>query len=151
MSETGLEACLYRRQFEVPFRDIDVFAHVNNVAFMTWCEDIRIRYFEDVIGEPLQNGARGMIIVRMEYHYLKQVYVKDVITLGCRTSRLGKKSFDLHYEVYNETRRERAGWGVSVLVAYDYAAKHSIAVPANWRERITAYESVKPEELLPVR
>lgn len=150
MNDLDLKACRYRRQFDVPFRDVDLFAHVNNVAYMHWCEDIRIRYFEDVIGQPVDNGSLGMIIVRMEYHYLAQVYFKDEISIGCRTSRLGKKSFDFRYEVWNQTRSERAGWGVSILVAYDYAAKHSIAVPSHWRERITAYETVKPEELTPL-
>jgi acyl-CoA thioester hydrolase len=133
------------QRFHVPFRDVDMFDHVNNVAYMTWCEDIRIRYFELVLGEPIKGGKHGMIIVRMEYHYLKQVFYNDEIVLGGRISRIGKKSFDLHYEVWNETRKERAGWGLSVLVAFDYAANHSIAIPPGWHARIKAFETVPPD------
>lgn len=142
---SGIDACRYVRPYEVPFRDIDMFQHVNNVAYLTWCEDIRIRYFEDVIGRPVKSD-QGMIIVRMEYHFLKQVYYMDNMRIGARTTRLGTKSFDLHYEIYNDTRSERAGWGVSALVAYDYAAKHSIAIPPSWRERMAEFEIVKPEQ-----
>jgi acyl-CoA thioester hydrolase len=151
LSEHGIAECRYRQEFQVPFRDVDMFDHVNNVAYMTWCEDIRIRYFEDVMGVPIKGSLKSMIIVRMEYHYLKQVQYRDAIVLGARTSRLGTKSYDMRYEVWNETRQERAGWGLSVLVAFDYAANHSIAVPPEWRERVAAYELVKPEEPASVR
>jgi acyl-CoA thioester hydrolase len=151
VSDHNIADCRYRQRFTVPFRDVDMFDHVNNVAYLTWCEDIRIRYFEEVVGVPIKGSPKSMIILRMDYHYLRQVGYRDEIILGARTSRFGTKSYDMHYEVWNETRQERAGYGLSVLVAFDYAANRSIPIPDEWRDRVGAYELVKPEEPAPAR
>jgi acyl-CoA thioesterase FadM len=55
---------------------------------------------------------------------------------------------DFTYELWRAD--ERIGHGLSTLVAFDYEANRSIAVPDEWRRRIAAYEVVAPAAALSV-
>ena len=47
-------------RFSVPFADVDMMQHVNNVAYIRWCETLRAEYFARVMGTQI-NSERGMI------------------------------------------------------------------------------------------
>ena len=133
--------CVMR--FRVPFCDVDMMQHVNNAAYVVWAETIRGVYFGDVLGESI-TGARGIIMARLEFDYEQPLDYREEVAVGCRVVRMGRKSFDLVYEIWSETRKERAARGLSTIVAYNYEAKTSIVIPERWREVIAAYEVVAP-------
>ena len=43
----------YRRPIEVRFGDTDAMGHVNNAAYLTYCEMARAGYYETVTGHQL--------------------------------------------------------------------------------------------------
>jgi acyl-CoA thioester hydrolase len=133
--------CITR--FQVPFCDIDMLQHVNNASYVVWVETVRCNYFAEVLKESLV-GTNGVILARLELDYEQPLDYREEVTVGCRISRIGRKSFDFAYEIWSETRQLRAARGVSAMVAYDYKAKASIVIPERWREIITAYEVVAP-------
>ena len=90
------------------------------------------------------NGTNGMILARLQFEYAQPLDYREEVAVGCRISRLGRKSFDFAYEVWSETRQLLAAHGNSNMVAYDYQAKASVVVPESWREIVTAYEVVAP-------
>jgi acyl-CoA thioester hydrolase len=135
--------CITR--FQVPFCDIDMLQHVNNAAYVVWAETIRCIYFAEVLKESL-TGANGIILARLELDYEQPLDYREDVAVGCRISRIGRKSFDFTYEIWSETRHIRAARGLSLMVAFDYTARKSIVVPERWREIIAAYECVAPSE-----
>lgn len=130
-------------EHEVEFGEIDMLRHVNNVRYAVWAESIRSIYLADVIGEDIW-GRRGMIIARHDLHYEAPVRYRDRITVGGRISRIGTKSFDFETGVWVRARKARAFRAVATLVAYDYEAERSIAIPEAWRTKITAFENIPP-------
>lgn len=133
--------CITR--FRVPFCDVDMLQHVNNASYVVWVETLRCIYFAEVLKESLAS-ANGMILARLEFDYEQPLDYREEVAVGCRISRIGRKSFDIEHEIWSETRQIRAARGLSAMVAYDYAAKESILVPERWREIVTAYEVVAP-------
>jgi len=133
--------CITR--FQVPFCDIDMLQHVNNASYVVWAETARCIYFAEVLKESLA-GATGIILARLELDYEQPLDYREEVAVGCRISRIGRKSFDFAYEIWSETRQVRAAQGRSAMVAYDYTAKASIVIPGRWRELIIAYEAVAP-------
>jgi acyl-CoA thioester hydrolase len=137
----ALEDFRYRLDIRVVFHDIDYYRHANNVAYITWMETARIDYCKFAFDRPL--GARtNVIMAAQKFTYERQAKHDDLLVMGCRCSRIGRKSLELTYELWNGA--ERAGHGTSALVAFDYAGSRSIEVPAEWRERIAAYEVIPP-------
>ena len=133
--------CIMR--FRVPFCDVDMMQHANHASYIVWAETARSVYFADVLGESV-NGANGMILARLEFDYERPLDYLEEIAVGCRISRIGRKSFDFAYEIWSETRKERAAHGITTMVAYDYGAKATRLVPERWRGIVAGYEVVVP-------
>ncbi len=127
-------------RFSVPFADVDMMQHVNNVAYIRWLETLRAEYFAQVMRTPI-NGDRGMIQATINFTYERQLSYRERIAVGCKIPRVGTKSFDFSYEVWNETHRERAAHGITTMVAFDFSSNRTIAVPQTWRDAIAEYES----------
>jgi acyl-CoA thioester hydrolase len=137
----ALEDFSYRLDIRVVFHDIDYYRHANNVAYITWMETARIDYCKAAFGRPL-GAPQNVIMASQSFTYERQVQHDERLVMGCRCSRIGRKSLDFTYELWSS--EERAGYGISALVAFDYAANESIEVPAEWRARIAAYERIPP-------
>ena len=133
----------YVMRFRVPFCDVDMLKHANHAAYVVWAENARCVYFDDVLGEAL-NGINGIILARLEFDYERPLDYREDVAIGCRIGRIGRKSFDFLYEIWSETRQERAAQALTTVVAFDYERKTSIAIPERWRELIAAYEVVAP-------
>jgi len=127
-------------QFTVPFADVDMMQHVNNVAYIRWCEMMRAEYFAQVMNVPI-NGDRGIIQANIHFTYERQLRYREQIAIGIRISRIGTKSWDFQYEIWSETHGHRVAHGTTTVVAYDFVARKSMPVPQGWRDAIAAYEA----------
>lgn len=121
------------------FREIDVLGHVNNVRYCEWAEHARCIYFADVIGENIA-GATGAILAKHDMHYLNMVRYRENVIIGGRITRWGGKSFDFVTEIWSETLSRCVFRSTAVLVAYDYSAASTIAVPEHWRGRAEEFD-----------
>ncbi|HEY0382136.1 MAG TPA: thioesterase family protein [Candidatus Elarobacter sp.] len=137
----ALEDFRYRYDIRVVFGDVDYYRHVNNAVYITYMETARIDYCEVAFGKPL-GSPQNVIMASQRFDYERQAQYNDRLVMGCRTSRIGTKSLDFTYELWRGG--ERIGHGLSTLVAFDYEANRSIAVPGEWRRRIAEYEIVAP-------
>jgi len=133
-------------RFQVPFSDIDMLQHANNVSYIVWAESARCTYLAEVLELPLDRST-GVILARQEFTYERPLDYRESVAVGCRVSRMGTKSFDFSYEVWSQTHRVRAAWGISAMVAYDYTTKASVAIPALWRKIVAGYEPLSPQGL----
>ena len=127
-------------RFSVPFADIDMMQHANNVAYIRWAEMMRSEYFAQVTNEPI-NGTHGIIQANIDFTYERQLKYREKIAVGCRISRIGTKSWDFEYEIWSETYGHRAARGITTVVAYDFVEQQTIAIPAHWRKAIAAFEA----------
>ncbi|HTU70654.1 MAG TPA: thioesterase family protein [Candidatus Baltobacteraceae bacterium] len=126
-------------RFTIPFSDIDMLQHVNNVAYIRWCEMVRTEYYARVMNTPI-TGERGIIQANINFTYERQLRYREAIAVGVRISRMGTKSFDFGYEIWSETYDARAAHGITTVVAYDFIGQHSIEIPAAWRDAIDDFE-----------
>jgi acyl-CoA thioester hydrolase len=143
----ALDDFRYRLDIRVVFHDIDYYRHVNNAMYVTYMETARIDYCAVAFGKPL-GSPQNVIMASQRFDYERQAQYDDRLVMGVRTSRIGTKSLDFTYELWRAG--ERIGHGLSTLVAFDYEANHSIAVPDEWRRRIADYEVVAPAGALSV-
>lgn len=123
----------------VRFADLDAMGHLNHAKYLTYMEQARILYIRDVCGFDLSWEDFGVILANIICDYLQPVAFAEVITVYCRCSRIGGKSFDIDYLLVNE-QNEAVATGKTVLVAFDYHRNQTIPVPDDWREKITQFE-----------
>lgn len=115
--------------------------HVNNVRYCEWAEHARCTYFADVIGEDI-TGSTGAILAKHDMQYLNMVRYREHVVIGARISRWGGKSFDFETVVWSEDEARCVFRSTAVLVAFDYAAQATIAVPAQWKVRVSRNEEL---------
>ena len=118
----------------VRFRDLDPMGHVNNAVFLTYIEQARVAFLEDA-GAATGIEDMNIIVARIEIDFRAPVRMGDEIQIGVRASRVGTKSFELEYEL--RVDGELVAEAKSVQVAYDYARREAVAVPEEWREKLT--------------
>jgi acyl-CoA thioester hydrolase len=118
----------------VRFRDLDPMGHVNNAVFLTYLEQARVAFFADA-GAATGLQDMNMIVARVEIDFKAPVRLGDEVEIAIRASRFGTKSFDLEYVLSVEG--ELVAQAKSVQVAYDYARREPVAVPAEWREKLS--------------
>jgi len=114
----------------VRYRDADAFGHVNNAVYLTYLEDARNAWLQEL---GLVRGVAdiAMILARVEIDYRSQLEIGEEVEVGVRCARIRTKSFDLEYEL-------RAAGGLvaearTVLVGFDYERNGSAPLPDRWR------------------
>lgn len=115
----------------VRFRDLDAIGHVNNAVFATFLEQARIAFLE-----PKGANVANMILARLEIDFRSPAELGETIEISVTPSRVGKKSFDLSYELRAGDRL--VAEAKTVLVAYDYERAESVEIPEEWKERLAA-------------
>jgi len=127
-------------RFTIPFADIDMLQHVNNVAYIRWCEMVRTEYFASVMHADI-TSERGIIQANINFTYERQLHYREAIAVGVRVSRMGTKSFDFGYEIWSETHDHRVAHGTTTVVAYDFVNRRTIEIPPEWRLAVDAFEN----------
>jgi acyl-CoA thioester hydrolase len=124
---------------EVTFRDLDVFGHVNNAVYLTYVENARIGYMQEVLGIESFDDLL-VIVANVNIDFRTRASLGETLEVGARVSRIGTKSFDIDHEIRGADDRLVAV-AATTLVTFDYRGDSTMPVPDLWRERIEAFEA----------
>lgn len=138
----------FRRAIEVRFADTDAMGHVNNAAYLTYCEIARAGYYEAVTGEPLPLGAHGasegMILAEARITYRAPAFYGEILTIEARVGRIGRSSFTQEFRLTAPHSRHGDARLVavseSIQVMYDYTAERPIPMSVELAAAIEAFE-----------
>jgi acyl-CoA thioester hydrolase len=130
----------------VRFADTDAMGHVNNAKYLTYCEIARIRYWTDITGEPIAlgtEGAESLILAEARITYRAPAFHGEVVTVESRATRIGRSSFTLEHRLLACVKGEPprlVAVSESILVRYDYASAHPVALSDAHVAAIEAFE-----------
>lgn len=125
-------------KIQVRFRDCDMMGHINNAVYLSYFEQARMHYFEQLIGADWDYKKDGILLVRNEVEYLKPILLHDVPEILVYLEAIGEKSFTLGYEV--KVDGELRSKGLSKLVCFDFASQQTVSVYPRMR---TAFQKIK--------
>lgn len=120
------------KKLNIRFADIDVMGHVNNAIFLSYFEEGRMAYFEEVIGTDWNWTKDGVVLARNEVDYKFPILLKDKPVIDTWLVEVGTKSLIFEYCIYCEEEKVYAK-GKSVLVCFDYEKGVTKEVPEQWR------------------
>ena len=126
----------------IRFSDLDAFKHVNNACYLTYIEQARIAYFNDIVGWDYNWSKKGIILAKATLDFIFPIHMEDEVYIYTRCSRMGTKSFDLQYRVIKtkDGKEILLSDASTVMVAFDYELQKSIEVPSEWKDLIKVYE-----------
>ena len=127
---------------DIRFRDLDALAHVNNVVYLTYVEQARVRYFDEVFGNRHDWDEWGVLLARTEINYIQPLLFKDVAKCGLECVAIGRKSMEYHFKMFKTVDGVdvEVASGVNILVSFSHSENKSIEVPTAWKTAVEAYE-----------
>ena len=128
----------FKHAVEVRFRDIDIGGHAHHSQAIIYFEEARAAYWRDVVGRPGLEDV-DYILAEIEVRYKQRVLYPDTLEVRVGVNRLGRKFFEMEYEVYSSNGALLVS-GSSTQVMYDYAVGASKRVPEDVLDRITAHD-----------
>ena len=123
--------------FPVHWSEMDALGHVNHTRYLVWMETARIALFHDIGLMDVPNIGPILANVNADYH--QPVHHPAELWCGVRVTRIGTKSFTLHYAVGNQGEPDKwVAEATSVIVVYDYKSNRSCKIPENVRTLLEA-------------
>lgn len=103
------------------FADVDANGHINNVAFVTFFENARIRYLQEQLkGLRVLTGAE-VVVAHIELDLKRQMFYPGTIRAGARLIELRRSSLVIGQAIFDQEGR-CAATGHVVLVSIDKAS-----------------------------
>ena len=128
---------------QVRYGDLDPQWHVNNAKFLTYFEQARVHYFIQLgLFSKKQSFLEvGIILADAHVTFLAPVLFGMQVRVSVRVTRLGNKSLNMEYRMYDEISGAELASGSTVLVTFDYHRQVTIPIPDIWREKIGVFEN----------
>lgn len=124
----------YRTELDVRFSDLDLVGHVNNAVYATYCEQARVRFFEDAL--DVRSTDISIVLASLELQYRSPIEGIGTVTVELDVTEVGNSSFTTTYELSYEG--EVVATAESVQVAVDPETRESARVPDSWRDAFGA-------------
>ena len=119
---------------QVRFRDLDPMQHVNNALYVTYLEQARADFYEEVVGVAL--GDIETVLVQLEVSFEQEIADTDSVTIVLTVGDLGETSIPMDYEIRDGDDRFATARTVQVFV--DEGGDGARPIPDRYRERLTA-------------
>ncbi|MFN5444352.1 MAG: acyl-CoA thioesterase [Crocinitomicaceae bacterium] len=103
------------------FKDCDIMGHVNNSVYLTYIEEARIFFFNQLISEDWDWRKNGIIIKKHEITYDEPLFLGDNIEIESKLGKINNSSFELHHKIMMNNKIKSTA--ISVLVYFDYITK----------------------------
>ncbi len=131
-------------KIKVRFSDLDAMQHVNNATYLSYLEEARLSYFNDIFNTQINNLDFEAIIGRIEIDYLIPIMFGDEVEVFTRTVKLGNKSIDVEHIIAIKKGNEfvKAATSSTKLVYYDYKKQISKEIPEEIKKTIAQFEEL---------
>ncbi|HLO58739.1 MAG TPA: thioesterase family protein [Bacteroidales bacterium] len=124
---------MFSFQITPRFGDIDGLGHVNNNVVPTWFETARNPFFR-YFNKDLDLKQWNLILARFEVDFLNQMYYGRDVEIRSWVTRLGRSSFEIYQEAWQDDKI--GAKGKAVLVHFDFAEQKSVPVPGDIKKEL---------------
>jgi len=127
---------------EVRYGDLDPQGHLNNAKYLTYFEQARVRYFEDLglFSKDQSFMDIGVIVADIHIKFRAPVYLGAAVRVGVRAAVIGNKSITLEQTIVDGESGQVYADGTVVLVTYDYHLHKTVPVSEAWRQKFKQFE-----------
>lgn len=116
---------VHDKTFDIAWGDMDALGHVNNARYFDYFQQARIDWLHTLNLNLTEN--EGPVVIHVACTYLKPIIYPATLTLHTKAHSLGRSSFCLDHDVFqNEVLMAQ---GVSKIVWVDYVKNKSIRLP----------------------
>lgn len=127
-------------ELRIDWADLDLFGHVNNVAFFKYIQAARINYCEHIgLSSLLDGGNDSFMVVSSHCQYKKPLLYPGNITIMVKADWLKNSSFQLSYQIINSGQIMVAE-ASDILVVFDHMQKEKKLISNGLRKKFEQLE-----------
>jgi acyl-CoA thioester hydrolase len=124
-------------EIRIDWGDLDMYEHVNNVAYMKYLQSGRVNFWEaSGIHEFYRNSNQGTMLVSTKCDFIKSLHYPGTATIKTKLDFIGNTSFGLKHIILNDNG-EICAEGKDVVVCFDFDNNKTFPVPEWMREKIS--------------
>ncbi len=122
------------------FFDLDVYRHVNNAVYSTYCEEARAAYCRHLDIFLPHKKKIGFVIAKAELEFLSPVELGEELEIFIRSGNLGRARFDFTYLMNSLVRDKAVFKGRTTCVCWDLARQRPAPLDSRERRIMTDFE-----------
>lgn len=114
---------------------MDLYGHINNVAFLKYVQTARIEFWESLglASKPDDTGF-GFVLASTHCDFKANLFYPGHVRIKTELEKIGNSSITLYHTLWNDNE-EIAAEAKDVLVTFDYTERKKMEVPDWLRER----------------
>jgi acyl-CoA thioester hydrolase len=133
---------MHEKRVEIRWHDVDAYRHVNNAVFLTYLEEARDEWLEQVLGRS--DELWDFVLGRVEIDYRQELTQEDdAVIVRCSLSSAGNSSVRTAEEILKLDGSVSAE-AKAVLVALDRVTKRPRPLTAQERAALQAEGDAAP-------
>ena len=126
-------------KIDTEWAELDLFGHINNVAFFFYIQKARIKFCEHIGLTTLNElNKLGFMVASSKCDYKKPLFYPDQIQISLSVANIGNTSFQLSYEIKN-SQLEVVANATDVLVVFDYEERSKKLITEDLRKKLIQY------------
>lgn len=120
----------------IDWSDLDLFGHVNNVAFFKYIQAARVGFCEHIGLTTLNDQSRpGFIIAATNCIFKKPLHFPGSVKVTTTTAWIKNTSFQLNH-ILTDKNGETVAEAYDILVVFDYEKNQPVPVDEPLRKKI---------------
>jgi acyl-CoA thioester hydrolase len=125
--------------YDIDWVSLDLFGHVNNMAFFFYVQKARVTLCEGIGLTSLNEaGKLGFIVASSQCNFLKPLFYPGIVSVHGHIKTIGRSSFTLNYKLFNQTH-ELCATAEDVLVLYNYQQRLKVSIDESLNARMIQY------------
>jgi acyl-CoA thioester hydrolase len=124
----------------IDWSEMDLFGHVNNVAYFNYIQASRVNYWErSGLAGSFEATRIGPILLSTGCQFIKPLHYPGNITVEARIEFIKNTSFGIHHRILNE-QLEIAAEAHDVIVTFDFNKNDKSPVSDLFRKAVEEIE-----------
>lgn len=125
-------------RLRIDWSEMDLYGHVNNVAFMKYVQAARVDYWEQAgITQMHAQTNKGPMLASTQCNFLKPLFYPGTVAIQTRVEFTRNTSFGLFHQLFND-KGELCAEAHDVIVMYDFGRQQKMEIPPGLRARLEA-------------
>jgi acyl-CoA thioester hydrolase len=132
-------------KINVRFSDLDAMQHVNNATYLSYLEEARLDYFNELFNRDKSRLDFEAVVGRIEINYHYPIVLGDDVEILTRVSKIGTKSVDVDQLIGIKKGNEwiKSASAFTKLVFYDYRSQTTKVIPDDVKKIIAKFEGIE--------
>ena len=127
----------------IDWSEMDLFGHVNNVAYFKYIQASRVNYWEvSGLAASFNEIKIGPILLSTSCKFIKPLHYPGNVIVAASIVFIKNTSFGIHHRILNE-QNEIAAEAEDVIVTYDFNKNEKVKIPEHFRKAAEEIEGRK--------